>query len=102
LKLFKDDHPFPAVCGRVCHHPCESECTRNDVDQPLAIRELHRFLADYEKQSGEFYIPEIKAEKRDEKMAVIGSGPAGSRLPTTCSAGIQRDNISKNCPNPEA
>ena len=77
LKLFKEAHPFPAVCGRVCHHPCEGECTRNDVDQPLAIRELHRFLADYEKKSGEFYIPEIKAEKRDEKVAVIGSGPAG-------------------------
>jgi heterodisulfide reductase subunit A-like polyferredoxin len=77
LKLFKKDHPFPAVCGRVCHHPCEGECTRKDVDQPLAIRELHRFLADYEKQSGEFYIPEIEAEKRDEKVAIIGSGPAG-------------------------
>ncbi len=77
LKLFKDEHPFPAVCGRVCHHPCEGECTRNDVDQPLAIRELHRFLADYELQSGETYIPEIEAEKRDEKVAVIGSGPAG-------------------------
>jgi len=77
LKLFKQDHPFPGVCGRVCHHPCEGECTRNDVDQPLAIRELHRFLADYEKQSGETYIPEIEAEKRDEKIAVIGSGPAG-------------------------
>ena len=46
LKLFKQDHPFPGVCGRVCHHPCEGICTRNDVDQPLAIRELHRFLAD--------------------------------------------------------
>ena len=77
LKLFKQDHPFPGVCGRVCHHPCEGECTRNDVDQPLAIRELHRFLADYEKQSGETYIPEIEAEKREEKIAVIGSGPAG-------------------------
>jgi heterodisulfide reductase subunit A-like polyferredoxin len=77
LKLFREDHPFPAVCGRVCHHPCESACTRNDVDQPLAIRELHRFLADYEKQSGETYIPEITAEKRDEKVAVIGSGPSG-------------------------
>jgi hypothetical protein len=43
LKLFKDDHPFPAVCGRVCHHPCESECTRNDVDQPLAIRNCTAF-----------------------------------------------------------
>ena len=77
LKLFKQDHPFPAVCGRVCHHPCESECTRNEVDQPLAIRELHRFLADYEKQSGKTYIPEITAEKRDEKVAIIGSGPTG-------------------------
>jgi heterodisulfide reductase subunit A2 len=77
LKLFKEAHPFPAVCGRVCHHPCEGECTRNDVDQPLAIRELHRFLADYEKQSGEIYIPQIKAEKRSERIAVVGSGPAG-------------------------
>jgi heterodisulfide reductase subunit A-like polyferredoxin len=77
LKLFKQDHPFPGICGRVCHHPCEGECTRNDVDQPLAIRELHRFLADYEKARGEYYIPEITAEKRDEKVAVIGSGPAG-------------------------
>jgi NADPH-dependent glutamate synthase beta subunit-like oxidoreductase/NAD-dependent dihydropyrimidine dehydrogenase PreA subunit len=77
LKLFKQDHPFPGICGRVCHHPCESECTRNDVDQPLAIRELHRFLADYEIQSGETYIPEITEEKRDEKVAIIGSGPAG-------------------------
>jgi heterodisulfide reductase subunit A-like polyferredoxin len=77
LKLFKQDHPFPGICGRVCHHPCEGECTRNDVDQPLAIRELHRFLADYEKEKGEYYIPEITAEKRDEKVAVIGSGPAG-------------------------
>ena len=77
LKLFKQDHPFPGVCGRVCHHPCEGECTRNDVDQPLAIRELHRFLADYEKSRGNYYIPEITAEKRNEKVAVIGSGPAG-------------------------
>jgi heterodisulfide reductase subunit A-like polyferredoxin len=77
LKLFKQDHPFPGICGRVCHHPCEGECTRNDVDQPLAIRELHRFLADDEKQRGTYYIPEIEAEKRDEKVAVIGSGPAG-------------------------
>jgi heterodisulfide reductase subunit A-like polyferredoxin len=77
LKLFKKDHPFPGVCGRVCHHPCEGQCSRNDVDQPLAIRELHRFLADYEKQRGEQYIPEITVEKRGEKVAIIGSGPAG-------------------------
>jgi heterodisulfide reductase subunit A-like polyferredoxin len=77
LKLFKDEHPFPGVCGRVCHHPCEGECTRAELDQPLAVRELHRFLGDYELEKGEFYIPEIEAEKRGEKIAVIGSGPAG-------------------------
>ncbi len=77
MKLFKQEHPFPGVCGRVCHHPCEGECTRNQVDQPLAIRELHRFLSDYEKGKGEFYIPKIEVAKRAEKVAIIGSGPAG-------------------------
>jgi heterodisulfide reductase subunit A-like polyferredoxin len=77
LELFKKDHPFPGVCGRVCHHPCEGECTRNDVDQPLAIRELHRFLADYEKEQGDYFIPALPTEKRFEKVAVIGSGPSG-------------------------
>ncbi len=76
LELFKQDHPFPGICGRVCHHPCEEICTRNDVDHPLAIRELHRFLADHERASGDYYIPEV-TEHRDEKVAVIGSGPAG-------------------------
>mgnify|MGYP001828976677 FL=1 len=76
LELFKQEHPFPGICGRVCHHPCEEICTRNDVDQPLAIRELHRFLADYERQQGDWYIPEV-AEARKEKVAIIGSGPAG-------------------------
>ena len=57
LDLFREDHPFPGVCGRVCHHPCEKMCTRNDVDQPLAIRELHRFLFDYELSRGEPVTP---------------------------------------------
>ena len=52
LDLFREDHPFPGVCGRVCHHPCEKMCTRNDVDQPLAIRELHRFLCRLRAQPG--------------------------------------------------
>ena len=76
LELFKQEHPFPGICGRVCHHPCEEICTRNDVDQPLAIRELHRFLADHERQQGDWYVPEI-AKARAEKVAIIGSGPAG-------------------------
>lgn len=77
LKLFKEEHPFPGICGRVCHHPCESECTRAQVDQSLAVRELHRFLGDYELEREEMYIPPPKVAKRSEKVAVIGSGPAG-------------------------
>ncbi|TKB27936.1 FAD-dependent oxidoreductase [Desulfopila sp. IMCC35006] len=77
LKLFKEEHPFPGICGRVCHHPCESECTRAQVDQSLAVRELHRFLGDYELEKGELYIPAPRVAKRSEKIAVIGSGPAG-------------------------
>lgn len=76
LELFKEDHPFPGICGRICHHPCEEICTRNDLDQPLAIRELHRFLADWELGQDATYIPET-AEPRKEKVAIVGSGPAG-------------------------
>ncbi len=76
LSLFKQEHPFPGVCGRICHHPCEGQCTRTDVDKSLAIQSLHRFLADQDMASDTPYVPEIN-EKRDEKIAVIGSGPAG-------------------------
>ena len=76
LELFKMSHPFPAVCGRICHHPCEGICTRGDVEEPIAIQYLHRFIADKDLADDNTYIPEIE-EKRDEKIAVIGSGPAG-------------------------
>jgi heterodisulfide reductase subunit A-like polyferredoxin len=76
LELFKEAHPFPAICGRVCHHPCEEICTRGDVEEPIAIQYLHRFLADLDLASETRYVPEVK-EKREEKVAVIGSGPAG-------------------------
>ena len=76
LKLFKQDHPFPGVCGRVCHHPCEGACTRNQVDQTLSIQYLHRFLADRDLETDAPFVPEKKAE-RPEKIAIIGAGPAG-------------------------
>jgi heterodisulfide reductase subunit A-like polyferredoxin len=76
LELFKSDHPFPGVCGRVCHHPCEGACTRQGVDEPLAIMNLHRFLADWEKKNGQPYVP-AKKEPKPQKVAIIGAGPAG-------------------------
>jgi len=76
LELFKDAHPFPAICGRVCHHPCEGICTRGDADEPIAIQYLHRFLADVDFSEETCFVPEV-AEKREEKISVIGAGPAG-------------------------
>jgi NADPH-dependent glutamate synthase beta subunit-like oxidoreductase len=75
-ELFKEENPFPAVCGRVCYHPCESSCNRGDFDEPLAINALERFMADMASKHGRK--PSRKAkEKRPEKVAIIGSGPAG-------------------------
>jgi heterodisulfide reductase subunit A-like polyferredoxin len=76
IALFKQAHPFPGVCGRVCHHPCEGACTRARLDQPLDIQHLHRYLADVDMQAETRYLPEKKAPK-NQKVAVIGSGPAG-------------------------
>jgi NADPH-dependent glutamate synthase beta subunit-like oxidoreductase len=53
LKLHREDNPFPSVCGRVCTHPCESNCTRKLIDDPIAIMSLKRFMADYELKLGE-------------------------------------------------
>lgn len=76
LKLIKEENPLPAICGRVCHHPCESACMRNEVDEPIAINSIKRFIADQDLKEETRYVPEIR-RKRDEKVAIIGSGPAG-------------------------
>jgi len=76
LELFKRDNPFPGICGRVCHHPCEGRCTRDEVDAPLAIRGLHRFLADTDAAADEPFVP-ARGDARDERVAIIGAGPAG-------------------------
>ena len=86
LKLIKREMPFPAICGRVCPHPCETECNRGNIDKPIAIEALKRFLADEDLYSDISYIPEKKGEKR-EKVAIIGAGPAG--LTAACYLAIE-------------
>ena len=66
--------PLPGVLGRVCPHPCESVCRRSEVDSAIAIRDLKRFAADHVDLE-KLLMPEI--DDRSEKIAVIGSGPAG-------------------------
>ncbi|MBR4474720.1 MAG: FAD-dependent oxidoreductase [Oscillospiraceae bacterium] len=76
LEVIKKDNPLPAVCGRICPHPCEKECTRNTLDQSLAIDAIKMFIADQEREKETRFVPEKKASY-DNKVAVVGSGPAG-------------------------
>jgi NADH-quinone oxidoreductase subunit F len=75
-RLIKQRNPLPAVCGRVCHHPCEFKCNRAQVDEPIAIKDLRRFVVDYAFDSGIEYVPRVK-ERKEERVAIIGAGPAG-------------------------
>jgi heterodisulfide reductase subunit A2 len=74
IQLIMERLPLPGVLGRVCPHPCESQCRRNQVDSPVSIKALKRFASD-QVHFEELPIPEIK--DRSEKIAVVGSGPAG-------------------------
>jgi NADPH-dependent glutamate synthase beta subunit-like oxidoreductase len=76
IEVIKQTSPFPSVCGRACPHPCEAGCNRDDIDAPVAIRAIERFVADQDRSSSNPYVPEIQAA-RDEEVAVIGAGPAG-------------------------
>ncbi len=76
LALLRNTMPFAGVCGRVCNHPCEAECERGKVDEPVAIRALKRFMADYELRVGREKETKVDGKKKD-RVAIIGSGPAG-------------------------
>ncbi len=76
VDIIRERNPFPAVCGRICIHPCEFKCRRGELDEPVAIRSLKRFASDW-------YFEHIgRAEepfpvKREQKVAVVGAGPSG-------------------------
>ena len=78
VRIIKEDNPLPAVCGRVCpqEEQCEQRCVVGIKGEPVAIGRLERFVADYEAKQGLSEKPEIK-EKKNKKVAIIGSGPAG-------------------------
>jgi len=76
VEIIRERNPFPAVCGRICIHPCEYKCRRGELDQPVAIRALKRVASDW-------YFDNIGPERepfpvtREEKVAIVGAGPAG-------------------------
>jgi len=76
LRVIKEDNPFPSVCGRTCHHPCEGYCARSLVDEPVAIMSLKRFVVDYALAYGREKV-EPAARTKPHWVAVVGAGPAG-------------------------
>jgi len=76
LELIKTENPFPAVCGRVCPRYCESACTRGDVDDPIAIDDIKKFIAEQDLNAAHRFVPRIR-HQYGKKIAVIGGGPAG-------------------------
>ena len=81
LKLIKKDNPLPAVCGRICNRRCEDACTRATIDKAIAIDDVKRFIAERDLKAETRYIPtpivpSLKGHF-DQKVAIIGSGPAG-------------------------
>jgi len=78
IETIRERNPFPAICGRICHHPCEGRCRRGELDEPVAIRALKRFAADwYFDHVNELPTPEPFPQTHKQKVAVVGAGPTG-------------------------
>jgi NADPH-dependent glutamate synthase beta subunit-like oxidoreductase len=76
VQIIKERNPFPAIIGRICPRPCELDCRRNFIDEPVAINYLKRYAADFERQSGERIQP-YKAPATGNRIAVVGGGVEG-------------------------
>ncbi len=78
VEIIRERNPFPAICGRICHHPCELRCRRGELDDSLAIRALKRFAADwYSDNIKKIPLPRPFPTSKPQKVAVVGAGPCG-------------------------
>jgi len=76
-ELIREVNPLPGICGRICHHPCEAECRRGEVDEPIAICALKRFAVDQVRKGERHNVAKPFVAPAGPRIAVIGSGPAG-------------------------
>ena len=77
LSLIRLTNPLAGICGRVCSHPCEKMCKRGEIDEPIAIGSLKRFASDWERKQGKMAPPTFLERIKDDRVAVVGAGPAG-------------------------
>ncbi len=76
LRVIKMDNPFPGICGRICNHRCETACNRGQVDEPINIRALKRFVTDKVYAEPRQSVEPLP-RKFDQRVAIIGAGPCG-------------------------
>lgn len=76
IETIRERNPFAAVCGRICHHPCEGRCRRGELEAAVAIRDLKRFAADWYTSHGS-PLPKPFPKTKKQKIAVVGAGPTG-------------------------
>lgn len=77
LRVIKMDNPFPGICGRICNHRCESACNRGQVDEPVNIRALKRFVTDKVYSEARQPVQPVEITHPDKRVAIIGAGPCG-------------------------
>jgi len=75
-EIITENNPFPSVCGRVCMHPCEEACRRNDTDEPVSIANLKRYASDYVNEN-DLFMDLTLITKSKKKVAIVGAGPSG-------------------------
>ncbi|HOG01574.1 MAG TPA: NADH-ubiquinone oxidoreductase-F iron-sulfur binding region domain-containing protein [Clostridia bacterium] len=75
--LIRQENPFPAVCGRICTHPCENKCRRRTLDEAIAICELKRFAADYAYKNEKPYAQDVVFPRNGKRIAIVGGGTSG-------------------------
>lgn len=77
LELIRHENPLPAVCGRICNRRCEDACTRGGIDEPIAIDDIKKFIAEQELVAANRPTPIKRHDYSDKKIAIVGAGPAG-------------------------
>lgn len=87
LELIKKHNPLPAVCGRICPRLCEEDCTRGDFDEAVAVDDIKKFIAEKDLEASSRFMPRIRHDYSDKKIAIIGSGPSG----LTCAYDLALD-----------
>lgn len=87
LELIKKHNPLPAVCGRICPRLCEEDCTRGEIDEPVAVDDIKKFIAEKDLHEATRFIPRKRHDYSDKKIAIIGGGPSG----LTCAYDLSLD-----------